>query len=105
MDQKLTKIEIYGIPETVMRCPGCIAVLSLLNSLSIPHTFYPVINQTPSGAVYDKPLIVSLAERAGFKSLAIRYPVIFVDNKKIENIPAFKSLLIELGYDRDLIED
>ncbi|AZV01042.1 hypothetical protein KNU35_gp189 [Escherichia phage vB_EcoM_005] len=72
MDQKLTKIEIYGIPETVMD---------------------------------DKPLIVSLAKRAGFKSLAIRYPVIFVDNKKIENIPAFKSLLIELGYDRDLIED
>jgi glutaredoxin len=104
VDQK-SIFEIYGIPETVMRCPGCLTVLNLLNSLSINYKFYPVINQTPSGAVYDKALIVSLAKRAGFKSLAIRYPVIFVDNKRIENIPSFKALLIEKGYDQDLIED
>lgn len=103
MDQN--KIEIYGIPETVMRCPGCIAVQHLLNSLSIPYTFYPVINQTLSGPVYDKPLIVTLAKRAGFRSLSIRYPVVFVDGIRLKNIPALKTFLIEQGYDQDLIED
>lgn len=102
MDQN--KIEIYGIPEEVGRCYGCMAVTSLLNNLGVPFTFYKVI--TNDGQLkYDRPLIVSLAKRAGFGSLNIRYPVIFVNDKKQNNIKHLKETLLQLGYDRDLIED
>lgn len=100
----MPEIEIYGIPETVMRCPGCMSVTKLLKELNAPFTFYEVITKTDTIA-YDKPLIVSLAKRAGFTSLNIRYPVIFVDNVRQRNIKAFKETLISLGYDQDTIED
>jgi hypothetical protein len=98
------KIEIYGIPEEVGRCPGCYTVTKLLKELNAPYTFYKVL--TNNGKIeYDRPLIVSLAKRAGFTSLNIRYPVIFLNDKKQKNIAEFKKSLISLGYDSDIIED
>ncbi|AIZ02418.1 glutaredoxin [Escherichia phage vB_EcoM_VR26] len=105
MGQNSTKIEIYGIPEEVGRCPGCMHIRSLLGSLNLPYTFYSVLNKQGSEIAYDRPLIVSLAKRAGYPTLNIRYPVIFVNDEKMTNIPAFKTKLISLGYDQDLIED
>ncbi|BBC78116.1 Glutaredoxin [Escherichia phage EcS1] len=99
------KVEIYGIPETVWRCPGCLTATKLLKELEIPFTFYPVVGQTEQGIVHNRPLIVTLAKRAGFPTLSIRYPVIFVNDEKMYNIKYFKDKLIELGYDQDLIED
>lgn len=104
MDQNLTKIEIYGIPREVGRCPGCMTVTKLLEELNAPFVFYKVL--TNEGQIaYDRPLIVQLAKRAGFTSLSIRYPVIFVNDIRQKNIQAFKETLISLGYDRDTIED
>lgn len=99
-------IEIYGIPEEVWRCPGCKIVRDLLETLKIDYTFYNVINDVDGRPTYDRPLIESLAKRIGcFPSLAIRYPVIYVNNIKQYNIQTFKDTLIALGYDQDIIED
>uniref|UniRef100_A0A173GA59 Glutaredoxin n=1 Tax=Escherichia phage UFV-AREG1 TaxID=1837867 RepID=A0A173GA59_9CAUD len=98
------KIEVYGIPDEVGRCPGCQSVTKLLKELNAPFTFYKVL--TNNGKIeYDRPLIVSLAKRAGFTSLNIRYPVIFINDSRQKNIKHFKETLISLGYDRDIIED
>lgn len=107
MENQSLKIEVYGIPEEVSRCPGCLSVRSLLDNLKLSYTFYSVFSpsQAPLGFSYDRELIVSLAERAKFPSLNIRYPVIFVDNKLIHNIPRFKELLLSKGFDPDIIED
>lgn len=99
------KIEIYGIPETVWRCYGCISAIKLLNDLKLDFIFYPVMSETAEGIVSDRPLISQLAKRAGYSTLSIRYPVIFVNDDKMYNLNYFKDKLIELGYDRDLIED
>lgn len=100
------KIEIYGIPENVWRCPGCHEVRGLLSSLSVDYEFIDVIQNVDGDIQYDRPTIESLAKRIGvFPSLSIRYPVIFVDDIKMYNIPYFKQKLIDSGYDRDLIED
>lgn len=104
MDQNLTKIEIYGIPEEVGRCPGCYAVTKLLRELDVPFEFYKVLTNN-NGIAYDRSLIVSLARRMGINHLSIRYPVIFVNDVKQKNIKHFKETLIELGLDRDIIED
>ena len=99
-------IEIYGIPEEVWRCPGCKAVRDLLDKLQLPYEFYNVINEFDGQPVYDRPLIESLAKRIGcYPSLAIRYPVIFMDNVKQYDIPTFKTNLIAAGHDPDIIED
>ena len=67
---KQNKIEVYGIPDEVGRCPGCQSVTKLLKELNAPFTFYKVL--TNNGKIeYDRPLIVSLAKRAGFTSLNI----------------------------------
>lgn len=98
------KIEVYGIPDEVGRCPGCQSVTKLLKELNAPFTFYKVL--TNNGKIeYDRPLIVSLAKRVGFTSLNIRYPVIFINDSRQKNIKHFKETLISLGYDRDIIED
>lgn len=107
MEQNLNlknKIEVYGIPDEVGRCSGCQSVTKLLKELNAPFTFYKVL--TNNGKIeYDRPLIVSLAKRAGFTSLNIRYPVIFINDSRQKNIKQFKETLISLGYDRDIIED
>ena len=74
------KIEIYGIPEEVGRCPGCYTVTKLLKELNAPYTFYKVLTNNGN-------------------------PVIFLNDKKQKNIAEFKKSLISLGYDSDIIED
>lgn len=107
MEKKYPKIEIYGIPETVSRCAGCSFVKLILKDLGIPYTFIDVLSPSKNslGFTYDREMIVKLAERAKFPSLNIRYPVIFVDDVHIKNIRLFKEHLIELGYDKDIVED
>lgn len=107
VENQSLKIEVYGIPETVSRCPGCIHVRKILEGLGLPFSFYDVLSPSQDGVgfTYDRPLIVSLAERAGFPTLNIRYPVIFVDDKLVHNIRFFKQLLLEKGFDPDIIED
>lgn len=107
MENQSLKIEVYGIPDTVSHCAGCIFVRKLLENLSLPYEFKEVLSPSPDGAgfTYDRPLIVSLAKRAGFPSLSIRYPVIFIDDKLIHNIRFLKQFLLDKGFDPDIIED
>ncbi len=96
------KVEIYGIPEEVHRCPACVSARHLLDSLGIEYTFYSVINKSQNslGFDYDRERITECAKRIGcFPNLMLRYPVIFIDNKKVHHL---KQHLEDLGYDTDL---
>lgn len=107
METKSLKIEIYGIPEAVSRCAGCMHATKILNDLGLPYEFYDVLYIDPveNQVAYNRGLIESLAERAGFPSLNIRYPVIFINDKLQHNLRYFKQFLLDQGFDPDLIED
>lgn len=107
METKSLKIEIYGIPEAVSRCAGCMQATKILKDLNLPYQFYDVIYIDPvtKQIAYNRDLIVALAKRAGFPTLNIRYPVIFVDNVLQHNLRFFKQFLLDQGFDPDLIEE
>ena len=99
-----SKIEIYGIPETVGRCPGCYSLRKTLDEAGIEYTFYDVLipNDNGVGFVYDRDRITEAAKRVGsFPSLALRYPIVFLNDKKIYKLSDLKSYLVGLGYDLD----
>lgn len=99
-------IEVYGIPGEVGHCPACNHIQTLLGALQAPYTFHKVMYKDSDGINYNRPTIEALAKRIGcYPSLSIRYPVIYVNNKKMLNIKHFKETLINLGYDQDIIED
>lgn len=77
---KPLKIEIYGIQDN----PGCRQVMKIMDNASLPYEFNRVILEGPSGPIYDKPLIISLAKRLKqFPSLAIHYPVVFINDRRV----------------------
>lgn len=99
------KLEIYGIPEEVGRCYGCRRVRGLLDALNVEYIFYPVMQNSPDGIVYDRPLIESLAKRLKQKGLGIGYPVIFSGDSRVKNFNELKDLLLQNGADEIIIED
>lgn len=89
------KVEIYGIPESLHNCYGCIQAQKLLTEKGIEYTFYPVLKEAKNdlGFEYDRPRIEELAKRVGQRSLAFQYPRIFVDNKLIGGYLQLKQLI------------
>lgn len=89
------KVEIYGIPESLHNCYGCIQAQKLLTERGIEYTFYPVLKEAKNdlGFEYDRPRIEELAKRAKQRSLAFQYPRIFVDNKLIGGYLQLKQLI------------
>lgn len=89
------KVEIYGIPENVHKCYGCIEAQKLLNEKGIKYVFYPVLKEAKNelGFEYDRPRIQELAKRARQRSLAFQYPRIFVDEKLIGGYLQLKQLI------------
>ena len=53
------KVEIYGIPESLHNCYGCIQAQKLLTEKGIEYTFYPVLKEAKNdlGFEYDRPRI------------------------------------------------
>ncbi|AEO97047.1 thioredoxin [Salmonella phage vB_SenM-AKM_NP4] len=98
------KIEIYGIPETVGRCPACYSIRKTLDDENIPYAFYDVIipNENEVGFVYDRDRITEAAKRVGsYPSLALRYPIVFLNNQRIRNKSHLLEQLSVLGYNLD----
>lgn len=94
-------IEIYGIPPDVAHCPGCSLVLSILNDNEIDYRFYPVMVKKDNelGFDYNRPVIENVAKRIGcYPHLGIRYPVVFINNKKYQKISELKAVLQLHGY-------
>lgn len=89
------KVEIYGIPESLHNCYGCIQAQKLLTEKGIEYTFYPVLKEAKNdlGFEYDRPRIEELAKRVKQRSLAFQYPRIFVDNKLIGGYLQLKQLI------------
>ena len=89
------KVEIYGIPESLHNCYGCIQAQKLLTEKGIEYTFYPVLKEAKNdlGFEYDRPRIEELAKRVRQRSLAFQYPRIFVDNKLIGGYLPLEQLI------------
>lgn len=89
------RVEIYGIPQSVHNCYGCIKAQELLKENGIEYEFYPVLKSAENelGFEYDRPRIQELAKRAKQRSLAFQYPRIFVDGKLIGGYLQLKQLI------------
>ncbi|AUE22577.1 glutaredoxin [Aeromonas phage Ah1] len=87
------KIEIYGIPEDLFKCPGCIAAVDFCRSYGLDYTFIPVIvrDSNQIGFAYNRPAIEECRIRAGKDTSPRQYPQIFVDDKWIGSFETFKQ--------------
>lgn len=92
-------IEIYGIPEHLHNCYGCVESLKLLESKGIKYNFYPVLisSNNELGFEYDRDRIEELARRLNSRGLAFTYPRIFVDDRFIGGYKQLKDLLNNEG--------
>lgn len=75
------KIEIYGIPEHLARCYGCISAVNLLNELGLDFEFYPVLVESNNqlGFDFDRVRIAELQKKVGKPTPPTSYPQIIVD--------------------------
>lgn len=97
-------IEIYGIDETDFRCGGCIETKRILDSISAPYDFYKVVTKDENDfPTYNFDRLDELQKRGKFPTRAIRYPVIFIDDK-IVRLKNLKTTLIDMGYDQSLFD-
>lgn len=95
-------IEIFGIEESTWRCPSCIEAKRICEEGSAEYTFTGVVGRDSEGyPTFDIDQIRSLASRAGFSSLRIVYPIIFIDNE-LCRMKDFRQTLYSLGYDVDV---
>ncbi|BES53223.1 hypothetical protein [Aeromonas phage phiWae14] len=87
------KIEIYGIPEELFKCPGCIAAVDFCKSYSFDYEFIPVLikDESPIGFRYDIERIDECKTRANKDTRPRQYPQIFVDDKWIGGYQTFKE--------------
>lgn len=91
------KIEIYGIPESLHKCYGCIEARKLLDEHGLEYEFYSVLKPANNsvGFDYDRPRIEELAKRVRSRSMAFTYPRIFVDGNFIGGYMQLKEYLGE----------
>lgn len=88
-------VEIYGIPESLHNCYGCIQARKILDEKGIEYIFYPVLIPAKNdlGFDYDRGRIEELAKRLNSRGLAFTYPRIFVDNKFIGGYKNLEQLI------------
>lgn len=89
------KIEIYGIPENLHNCYGCIHAQKFLKEQGLEYEFYPVLRPAENdlGFEYDRGRIEELAKRLRQRSLAFSYPKIFIDGKCIGGYMQLKEFI------------
>lgn len=82
MKTDIRKVEIYGIPEDIARCYGCISAVRLLERLGIDYTFYPILKHSDNelGFEYDRDRISELQRRVGKPTPPTNYPQILIDD-------------------------
>lgn len=87
------KIEIYGVPEHLFKCPGCISAVDFCRSYGLQFTFIPVLidSSKEMGFEYNREAIEQCRIRAGKDTSPRQYPQIFVDNKWIGGYQTFKE--------------
>lgn len=90
------RIEIYGIPEELHRCYGCISAFNFLKEKGIEYVFYPVLLKSGNdlGFEYDRKRIEELKKRTNNRNLSFQYPRIFIDG---DLIGGYRQLKEKLG--------
>lgn len=86
-------IEIYGVPEHLFKCPGCMAAVSYCEQSDLEFRFIPIILDADNelGFEYDRPAIEELRIKAGKETPPRRYPQIFVDGEWVGGFQTFKE--------------
>ena len=98
----MNTIEIFGIDESQWRCPSCVTAKRICEEGQVQYTFTGVIERGEDGMpIFDVDQLRDIAERAGFKTLRITYPVIFINNE-LCRLKDFRQKLFDLGYDVDV---
>lgn len=97
------KVEIYGVDKNIFKCSGCMIAEEIFKEAGIAYDFFSVIRSLSEDGIpdYDRKMIQGLAERAGFNSLNIIYPVIFVDDNRVL-LKNLRQFLHDKGYDVDV---
>lgn len=91
------RVEIYGIPDNLHNCYGCIHARKFLEEQGIEYSFYPVLvpANTELGFDYDRVRIDELAKRLNSRGRAFTYPRIFIDDEFIGGYAQLKQKLNE----------
>lgn len=86
-------IEIYGVPEHLFKCPGCMAAISYCEHNDLEFSFIPILLDADNelGFEYDRPAIEELRIKAGKETPPRLYPQIFVDGEWIGGFQTFKE--------------
>lgn len=86
-------ITIYGIPEDVGKCYGCISAINLCDELGLSVTLIPVVRKINNGVGFEyiREKYEECRIRAGKDKIPVRFPQIFVDNEYIGSYAAFKE--------------
>ncbi|QAX99644.1 glutaredoxin [Aeromonas phage AsFcp_4] len=87
------KIEIYGVPEEFVQCPGCKAAVDFCRSYGLEFTFIPVLIKDSSsiGFTYHRANIEECRLRAGKDTPPRSYPQIFVNDKWVGAYKTFSE--------------
>ena len=95
------KIEIYGIPETLHKCFGCISAKKYLDNNRLQYKFHNILikDNTDLGFKYDTNVINELKARTRKRKPPTNYPQIFVNDNLIGGFNAIKEYFTRLGYD------
>ena len=88
------KVEIYGIPEDVAKCSGCISAIRLCFEKGYDYEIIPVLKKANNQLGFDYILenFDECKERANMQTRPTSFPRIFVDGKYIGSLKKFKEL-------------
>lgn len=86
-------ITIYGVDETLFKCPGCMAAIRLCTQKGLKYEFKSIIIKSDCkiGFIYDKAAIEECRIRANKKTAPRNYPQIFENDEWIGSITSFKE--------------
>ncbi|MGL6227948.1 MAG: glutaredoxin family protein [Culicoidibacterales bacterium] len=95
------KIEIYGIPESLHKCYGCISAKKFFDYNKLPYTFHDILvaDDSDLGFKYNTSVVTELKARMRKQNAPTNYPQIFVDNELIGSFNSAKIFFMKLGYE------
>lgn len=88
------KVEIYGIPEDVAKCAGCIDSIRICIEYGYDYELIPVLKKSDNelGFEYIIEKFDECQKRAGLPYRPTSFPRIFVNGRYIGSIKQFKEI-------------
>lgn len=95
------KIEIYGIPESLHKCYGCISTKKFFDSHKLKYTFHDilVVDSSDLGFKYNTCVVTELKARMRKHRAPTDYPQVFVNDKHVGSYTQTLNYFEKLGYE------